>query len=417
MPSLASIQADLIANWWLYLLMPVIAATIGYVTKIAAIEMMFRPIKYVGIRPFGWQGVVPAQAEKMARTACSTLTRDLIRPEEMFNRLDPDEMVKQVEGPMLAMLEDIVREVFSAYEPGMWEAAPEVMRRQIIRRVQRDAPRLVSEMMEDMRGNLDKVFDFEDMVVHAMTDDPRQLNRMFQTTGATEFRFIRNSGIWFGFIIGFVQAGVWALTHNPWVIPIFGGLTGWITDWLALKLIFEPRQPKRIFGLFRWHGLFMKRRDEVAIDYGKLVANEILTPANILKGILEGPLSDRLYDMVQRHVVRAIDEQAGIARPFIVFRIGSRKYQEMKQLVARKVMDGAPEALHHVQDYAVGALDLEKTLVEKVRKLSDDEFEGLLRPIFKAEEWKLIAAGAVLGFLVGELQVQVMIPLMTVVGP
>ena len=417
MPSLDLILDDLVTNWWLYLLMPVIAAAIGYGTKIAAIEMMFRPLKFVGLGPIGWQGVVPAQSKKMARTACDTLTRDLIKPDELFARLDPDRVAEEVEGPMLDMLEDIVREVAASYEPGLWESMPELVRQQLIRRVQAAGPEIVAEMMEDTRRNLDKVFDFEDMIISALSDDPKQLNRMFETAGAKEFAFIRNSGIYFGFAIGIVQAAVWALTHNPWVIPIFGGLTGWLTDWLALKLIFEPRKPSRIFGVIPWHGLFMKRRNEVAVDYGTMVADEILTPANIIRGILNGPSSDRLYELVQKHVKKAVDEQAGLARPLVVFRIGSRSYQEMKASVASKIMEHAPEALKHVEEYAEDAMDLRNTLIAKVKELSDDEFESLLRPIFKAEEWKLILAGAVLGFLVGELQVQVMIPFMTPVGP
>lgn len=416
MPSWEMIQADIVANWWIYLLMPCIAAAIGYGTKIAAIEMMFRPLKFVGIGPVGWQGVVPAQAKKMARTACETLTRDLIKPEDMFQRLEPNRVAEAIEAPLLQALEDIVREVASAYEPGLWESLPEVIRRQMIKRVQDSAPDIVAAIMDDLRNNLSQVFDFEDMVVSAMSDDARQLNRLFERVGAKEFAFIRNSGIYFGFGIGIVQAGVWALTHNPWVIPIFGGLTGWLTDWLALKLIFEPAQPKRYLGVFPWHGLFMKRRDEVAKDYAALVSDEILTPANIIRGILQGPSSDRLYDLVQKHIQAAVDQQAGIARPLVVFRVGSRNYQDMKKTVAAKVMQRAPEALTHVQDYAYDAMDLKNTLTEKVQKLSDLEFENLLRPIFKAEEWKLIMAGAVLGFLVGELQVQVMLPMMTPIG-
>jgi hypothetical protein len=38
--------------------------------------------------------------------------------------------------------------------------------------------------------------------------------------------------------------------------------------------------------------------------------------------------------------------------------------------------------------------------------MSQDEFEQLLRPAFQQDEWKLIAVGAILGFVVGELQVQ-----------
>ena len=153
----------------------------------------------------------------------------------------------------------------------------------------------------------------------------------------------------------------------------------------------------------------MKRRDEVAVDYGTIIANEIITPANITDAILTGPMSDRLFEMVQRHVQRAVDEQAGIAKPLMVYRIGSRNYQEMKKIVAERVMERAPEALHEIEEYAADAMDLKTTIIDKVRALSDDDFEGLLRPIFKQDEWKLIAVGAVLGFLVGELQVQIML--------
>lgn len=38
------------------------------------------------------------------------------------------------------------------------------------------------------------------------------------------------------------------------------------------------------------------------------------------------------------------------------------------------------------------------------RPLTDLEYEGLLRPAFKQDEWKLMAIGGILGFLVGELQ-------------
>lgn len=47
----------------------------------------------------------------------------------------------------------------------------------------------------------------------------------------------------------------------------------------------------------------------------------------------------------------------------------------------------------------MGALDLERTLTARVKKLSDAEFEGLPRRTFVAEKWMLIAAGAALGFL------------------
>src|ERR1043165_7757703 len=102
--------------------MPVIAALIGYVTKRVAIEMMFRPIEFVGIRPFlGWQGVLPANAEPMATIANATLTANLVDPKEIIDRLDPEVLAKEIEEPLLEIVEDVTREVMEQYQPRLWE--------------------------------------------------------------------------------------------------------------------------------------------------------------------------------------------------------------------------------------------------------------------------------------------------------
>lgn len=408
---LAAILDDVQRNWVLYCSMPVVAAIIGYVTKLIAIRMMFEPIEFVGFKPpyLGWQGIVPRNAARMAAIACDTMTSRLISPKDVLGKLDPDRVAREIQKPMLAAVEDITREVAAQYQPGLWEMLPERARQAVIDRIKDDAPAVVARIMQDIQRNIDKVFDLKDMVVTNLTRDKRLLNRIFREAGRKEFDFIARSGIGFGFIIGCVQALTWALTHNAWVMPLFGGFTGWFTDWLALRMIFNPKEPQRYFGLFEWQGLFLKRRKEVAAEYGALIAQEIITPRNVMEAVLRGPLSDGLYGMVLKHVQRSVDEQAGLARPLVVLAVGGARYQEMKQLVAKKLVERLPETLRHVEQYAGDAMDLKNTLVTKMQQLTPDEFEGLLRPAFQQDEWILIAVGAALGFLVGEMQVFVML--------
>ena len=407
----SDITADLQRNWWLYASMPIVAALIGWVTKLVAIRMMFEPIEFVGWKPYlGWQGIVPRRAATMAAIACDTLTSRLIRPAELFARLDPDRIAREIEKPMLDAVDEITREVAAHYQPGLWEALPEGVRVRIIQRIQSDSPQLVRQIMLDVQKNIERVFDLKDMVVGNLMRDKRLLNRVFQEIGANEFRFIARSGLWFGFVIGCVQAVTWALTHSALVMPIFGALTGWLTDWLALQMIFRPQEPTRyLFGLVEWQGLFLKRRKQIAEEYGALVADEVLTPRNIMEAILKGPLSDRLFNMVQRQVQHLVDDRAGLAKPLVVMAVGSTRYQEMKRLIAEKVMERMPDTMRHVERYAADALDIRNTLTSKMRELTPNEFEGLLRPAFQQDEWILIAVGAALGFLVGELQVFLML--------
>ncbi len=81
----SGIASDLISHWYIDLSIPVVAALIGYVTKLVAIRMMFQPLEFVGIRPYlGWQGIVPRRAARMASIAVDTMTRDLISAQDVL---------------------------------------------------------------------------------------------------------------------------------------------------------------------------------------------------------------------------------------------------------------------------------------------------------------------------------------------
>jgi uncharacterized membrane protein YheB (UPF0754 family) len=216
--------------------------------------------------------------------------------------------------------------------------------------------------------------------------------------------FIARCGIYFGLILGLVQTVVWALTHEPLVLPVFGAAIGLCTDWLAIKLVFFPRERTRILGLVPFQGIFQRRRDEVARQYGELVAREVMTVPNIVDGILRGPRSDRLVALIQRIVQRTVDEQAAVAKPLVSVLIGPRRFQEMKHAAADKAMTYLSSTVLHAKDYATSALDVADTIERRMRGLSRVEYERLLRPAFRQDEWKLIAVGAIIGALVGELQ-------------
>jgi uncharacterized membrane protein YheB (UPF0754 family) len=399
---LAGIVADFAQHWPLYVSIPIVAALIGYGTKLVAIRMMFQPVEFIGIKPFlGWQGIVPKRAARMASIACDTMTEQLIKPAEVVARLDAGRIAKEIEKPLLAGVEDIVREVAGHYQAGLWESLPVRVQRLVIERVQHESPRMVAAVLDLIKSDVDSVFDLKGMVVTSLVKDKRLLNRIFQESGAQEFKFIARSGLVFGGAIGVIQMVAWILFKFPLIMPLFGLFTGWFTDWLALRMIFFPIEPRRYFGV-EWQGLFLKRRKEVAEAYGELIAKEIITPHNVIEAILHGPLSDRVLALIQRQ----LDTELGrVARPLVVFAVGSRRYQDMKLSIAEQIMNRLPETMRYIEDYATDAMDIRNVLVSKMKELSPHEFERLLRPAFEQDEWILIATGAVLGFAVGEAQV------------
>ncbi|WP_067828537.1 DUF445 domain-containing protein [Nocardia inohanensis] len=400
----ASIAADLRHHWYLYAAMPFVAAAIGYFTKLVAVEMLFRPLEFVGIPPFlGWQGLVPRYSARMATVAVDLMLSRLVDPQEIIDRIDPAELAVHVQAPMLSTVEDMVDEIMTRYRPGLWELIPPTVRHLIVRRIQGDAPQLIAQMMNDLKENVNLVFDLRTMAIDALMRDKELTVRMIRDIAAPEMRFIIRSGLVFGFALGIVQAAVWALTHSALIMPLFGAFVGYSTDWLALQMIFRPVEPKRYLGVFRWQGLFHQRRDEVAVDYGKLIADEILTPANIIQAMLTGAQSDRLFSLIDHEIERVMDQQMGRAKPIVELAVGN--LSDIKHDILTAVRQRLPESTQQIEQYTIEAIDVTALIAEKMKLMTSEEYEGLLRPAFKQDEWKIVTVGAVLGFLIGELQV------------
>jgi uncharacterized membrane protein YheB (UPF0754 family) len=405
---MSGVPRDIVDHWYIVFSIPLVAALIGYVTKLVAIRMMFQPLEFVGLKPYlGWQGIVPRRAARMASIAVDTMTRDLISAGEVVSRLDPELVAREIAEPMHTASEEITREIMAEYQPGLWEAMPEPMRRLVIGRVQAESPRMVREVLTEIQADVESVFDLKEMVITNLVTDKALLNRIFQQAGRKEFQFIARSGIYFGATIGLLQMTLWVLFHQPLIMPAFGLIVGWFTDWLALKMIFNPKEPIRILGV-EWQGLFLKRRKEVAAEYGALIADEIITPRKVIEAVLRGPLSDRVFAMVRRQVQAALDRSTGLAKPLVVITVGTSRYQAMKRSITSKVMARMPETMTHIEDYARDSMDIRNLLIQKMQALDELQFEALIRPAFEQDEWILITVGALLGFTMGEAQALVL---------
>jgi len=75
--------------------------------------------------------------------------------------------------------------------------------------------------------------------------------------------------------------------QGAWVLPVAGFIVGYATNWIALKLIFEPANPINL-RCFRLQGLFIKRQAEVSQELSKMATQEFLQQADMWREICYG---------------------------------------------------------------------------------------------------------------------------------
>ncbi|MHA3024036.1 DUF445 domain-containing protein [Mycobacterium sp. BMJ-28] len=400
------IKADFSVNWLIYLSMPFVAAFVGWSTKIVALEMLYRPQEFKGIGPFGWQGIVPRRAGKVGSKTIELLTQNLLKPEEMLAKVDAQEAFEALREPLIQAADEISRDIAEQIRPGLWDSLPEAGRKAIQSRINTTIPQVVENMLNEMRADLPRYIDVQYLAITTLVKNKDKLNKLMRGLGDDAMAFVRRSGIYFGLIIGLVQMVAWALFQNPWIMPAFGFGVGFISDYIALNMLFRPVKPTKILGFIPFQGLLHAQRDTVTRDYARILSEDLFSPEILFDGVLRGPGSDKVFSLIAKEVDAAIDAQTGIATPLVKFAVGTQRYNAVKNTLVEMVLERLPDTLQHAQDYAVGAMDLEGTIIDKMGQLSNEEYESILRPVFKDDEPTMIAVGAVLGGIVGEIQVQ-----------
>lgn len=386
---------------WKFASIPVVAGLVGWGTNWAAIQLTFYPLRWRGIRPFlGWQGIIPSKAKKMASIFVDSTMSRLGTLPELFEQMEPDKIAAQINRIVDPRLERYTDEIMRAESPEWWAATPGFLRAALVERVRGEMPRLVENLLAEASERVEELIDFKHMITTRLEEDPALLNRLFLDSGDREFRFIVRSGLYFGFLFGLVQLLVWIFYRGVWVLPTFGLLVGYATNWIALNIIFRPLHPVRL-GKFTFQGLFLQRQQEVAVVWCHLVTREIVTVRALAHSMLYGPHAATTRDLIRRHIEPIVQEAAGYLDLPAVLALGKGTLEEMKERVGEKSLEvsGDPfDDWHFNQDRAQV---VERLLRQRMEALSPEEFQDLLRPCFQEDEMKLILLGAALGLAAG----------------
>ncbi|MBA3979391.1 MAG: hypothetical protein C0462_02200 [Alcanivorax sp.] len=389
-------------DFWKYVSIPFIAGTVGWVTNWMAVQMTFYPLEFLGVRPiFGWQGIIPAKAEKMAAIVVDQTLSKIGSIDEFFQQMEPEKIAAHLTRSIQARIEEYTDEVMTERNAVLWENLPMLVRRRVYSRARRAIPEIMDNVVDDISKNVEDLVDLKHMISSQMREDKALMVKMFREVGDPEFRFVINSGIYFGFLFGLLQVPIFIYFPGNWVMPFFGFLVGVATNWLALNVIFRPLNPVRV-GPFRIQGLFLKRQRDVAESFARLTTTEVVTLRNIMYQVVNGPRADRTKALIKRHMRPLLE--GGVVRTAAQLTVGPGGYADLKKAVEEKAVDLAVLPFEDPQFNRERGAIVERIMRERMEELSSEEFQALLRPAFQEDEWILIMVGGVLGMMAGFIQ-------------
>ncbi len=193
---------------------------------------------------------------------------------------------------------------------------------------------------------------------------------------------------------------------NLWLllIPFISAFIGWFTNWIAIKMLFHPKEPKKILGL-TFHGIFPKRQQQFAEKLGKLVSNELLSFEDIEKKITQKENLDKIMPHVETYVDSFLKNKLSETFPVLSMFIGDKTINQLKDAFMQELRTIFPEVMKKYMVNLKADLDLESIVVQKVQSFSSDKLESILNDIMKKEFKFVEIIGGVLGFIIGLLQI------------
>ena len=188
------------------------------------------------------------------------------------------------------------------------------------------------------------------------------------------------------------------------LLPIIAAGIGWVTNYLAVKMLFHPRREIRVAGI-RFHGVFPKRQKMLAERLGEIVSEELFSIDEVTGKLGEMAASDEVSGLVADRIEKTIRNKLVKSFPMLSMFLTDDMVEKVTGLFLTDLKDMLEEVAGEIGAKLEKEIDVKATVREKVAGFSTDKLEEMLFSIMKKEFRFIEVVGAVLGFLIGSVQV------------
>ena len=187
------------------------------------------------------------------------------------------------------------------------------------------------------------------------------------------------------------------------VMILISGAIGWITNWVAIKMLFRPHKEIN-FGLFKIQGLIPKRKAEIGTGIASIIQNELISVKDVISNIDREEFSKRLNslidDVLDKNLKKKVKEKFPLLQMFFTDKVAKDVGNTIKDIV----MENQEKIFEIFSNYAEENIDFEVIISDKISNFSLDKLEEIITLLAKKELKHIEVIGAILGMLIGAVQ-------------
>jgi uncharacterized membrane protein YheB (UPF0754 family) len=183
--------------------------------------------------------------------------------------------------------------------------------------------------------------------------------------------------------------------------PLLGGLIGWLTNWLAIRMLFRPRRPVRIFGLV-YQGLIPKRKADLAHRMAEAITRDLVSSRDIADLLSrmdwEGEVRILLEQVIEEDLKRS-----ALSRFPVVGGVADSLLSHIHAVLTREITTRLERRREDIARRIGRRIDLGALIRDKVNSFDLEYLETLVQGLVRRELRAIEILGGVLGFAIGSL--------------
>lgn len=190
---------------------------------------------------------------------------------------------------------------------------------------------------------------------------------------------------------------------SPWIfvtLPLIGGLIGWATNWVAVRMIFRPRRPVRLLG-FTFQGLLPRRRSDLARSVADTVERDLISVDDVqqvVHGMVKG---ERVRALLHERVDRLVAQQIEKLGPMVKMFVPGDLVSSLKAKVEEEVILFIESMSGELRQGIAEQLDVHEMVRSRIEGYDLDRLEQIVNRIASQELRHIEVLGGVLGVLIG----------------
>jgi uncharacterized membrane protein YheB (UPF0754 family) len=188
-----------------------------------------------------------------------------------------------------------------------------------------------------------------------------------------------------------------------YVLPFISAIIGYVTNYFAIKMLFYPKRSINLV-LFRVQGIFPKRKTLLARRMARLVAEELLSMDQLKEEIDRQATQGQIRNAIEEEVERYLRDKVEALNPIVKTLLNDHRIAQIRDKICLEIESFIPRITHQFFT-RLDMVNLENLVYERVVSFTSDKLEDMMMSVIQKELRFIEWAGAFLGFIIGVLQV------------